>query len=336
MKTAIFGLAGSGKTELFQALTGPRTALNDRAMVKVPEPRLGPLIRYFRPKKVTHTEIEYLDIRGGGGKSSSLGQRVLNEIRAYDCLVAVLDHFSGLTDPRDQMKSIETDLVIADLAVVEKRLEKIEQDKKKAKHLVDPKEEQLLQQVQARLEQETPLRADSALSLAPELKGFCFLSAKPVLYIWNCDEQKLGTADLPQAGPGEAHLEISATLEKELAELEDPEEQQAFLQDLGLEESALHRIIAQTYDLLGLITFLTGGEKEVRSWPLRSGAKAPEAAGVIHSDLQKGFIRAEVLAWSDFEILQDFKKAKEKGLLRLEGKEYLVKDGDIITFRFNI
>ena len=336
MKTAIFGLAGSGKTELFQALTGPRTTLNERAMVKVPEPRLEPLIRYFKPRKVTHTEIEYLDIRGGGGKSSSLGQRLLNEIRAYDCLVAVLDHFSGLADPREQLKSIETDLIIADLAVVEKRLEKIEQDKKKAKHLVDAKEEQLLQQVQDRLEQDAPLRADSELSQAPELKGFCFLSAKPILYVWNCDEQKLGTGGLPRPGPGEAHLEISATLEKELAELEDPEEQQAFLEDLGLEESALNRIIAQTYDLLGLITFLTGGEKEVRSWPLRSGAKAPEAAGVIHSDIQKGFIRAEVLAWSDFEDLQDFKKAKEKGVLRLEGKEYLVKDGDIITFRFNV
>lgn len=336
MKTAIFGLAGSGKTELFQALTGPRTTLNERAMIKVPEPRLEPLTRYFHPKKISHTEIEYLDIRGGGGKSSSLSQRALNEIRPYDCLLAVLDNFSGLADPEDQRKTIETDLVIADLAVLEKRLEKIEQDKKKAKHLHDPQEEQLLLQAQSRLEQESPLRRDSDLSLAPELKGFCFLSAKPILYVWNCDEQKLGTGVLPAAQSSEAHLEISASLEKELAELDDPGEQLAFLQDLGLQESALNRIISKTYALLGLITFLTGGEKEVRSWPLRRGAKAPEAAGVIHSDLQKGFIRAEVLAWSDFENLRDFKKAKEKGLLRLEGREYTVKDGDIITFRFNV
>lgn len=334
MKTAIFGLAACGKTELFQALTGPRTTVNERAMVKVPEPRLDPLTRYFHPKKRTHTEIEYLDIRGGG--SSSLSQRALNDIRPYDCLLAVLDNFSGLADPEAQRTTIETDLVIADLAVLEKRLEKIEQDKKKAKHLVDPREEQLLLQAQSRLEQEIPLRREPDLSLAPELRGFCFLSAKPILYVWNCAEQKLGTTALPDDQTREAHLEISAALEKELAELDDPEEQQAFLQDLGLQASALNRIIATTYDLLGLITFLTGGEKEVRSWPLRQGATAPEAAGVIHSDLQKGFIRAEVLAWSDFEELQDLKKAKEKGVLRLEGKDYTVKDGDIITFRFNI
>lgn len=336
MKTAIFGFAGSGKTTLFQALTGPRQTLTDRAMVKVPDPRLDPLARYFRPKKVTPAEIEYLDIRGAGGKSSGLGQRVFNEIRPYDCLVAVLDNFSGLLDPDQQQQGLDTDLIIADLAVVEKRLEKISQDKKKAKHLVDPLEEKLLHQAGSLLEQETPLRFDPELCLAPELRGFCFLSGKPILYVWNCLESKLGETRLPQAKSGQAHLEISAPLEKELAEIDDPQEQREFLEDLGLKESALERIISTTYDLLGLITFLTGGEQEVRSWPLRNGSKAPEAAGVIHSDLQKGFIRAEVLAWSDFEKLQDFKKAKEKGVLCLEGKEYQVKDGDIITFRFNV
>ena len=336
MKTAIFGFAGSGKTELFQALTGPRATLTDRAMVKVPEPRLEPLSNYFRPKKITNTEIEFLDIRGGGGKSSSLGERVFNEIRPYECLLAVLDNFSGLLDPNVQYQSIETDLIIADLAVAEKRLEKIGLDKKKAAHLIDPKQENLLQQAVSLLEQEIPLRSDPDLSQNPELRGFCFLSAKPILYVWNCAEQNPGTTGLPEAAPGQSHLEISAVLEKELAEIEDPLEQQEFLQDLGLEESALHRIIKTTYDLLGLITFLTGGEKEVRAWPLRKGARAPEAARVIHSDLQKGFIRAEVLAWSDFERLRDFKKAREQGVLRLEGKDYVVKDGDIITFRFNV
>ena len=152
MKTAIFGFSGSGKTELFQALAGPGSEHNDRAMIKVPEPRLAPLVELFKPKKVTFTEIEYLDLPGGSTKGEGLGQRVLNAVRPNDCLLAVLDHFSGLSDPDSQHRSIETDMIIADLAVVEKRLERIAQDRKKAKNLVDPKEESLLEQVQAVLE----------------------------------------------------------------------------------------------------------------------------------------------------------------------------------------
>jgi hypothetical protein len=149
-------------------------------------------------------------------------------------------------------------------------------------------------------------------------------------------EDGLKQQSLPEDDVGVAHIPVAARMEKEMAELEDPEERDMFMQDLGVNESALDRVIAKTYDLLGLITFLTAGEKEVRSWPVRKGATAPEAAGVIHSDLQKGFIRAEVLGWSDFEQVKTFKAAKEKGLLRLEGKNYIVRDGDIITFRFNV
>jgi hypothetical protein len=336
MKTAIFGFAGSGKTELFLALAGPVHASQDQAMVKVPEPRLDPLVEQFKPKKVTQSEIEYLDIPGGGSKGQGLGARVLNAIRPHDCLLAVLDAFSGAHNPGEQWQAIETDFIVADLDVVEKKLEKMQADQRKSKNLVDEAEQKLLLQVKEALESETPLRRIPELAEAPELRGYCFLSGKPVVYAWNVSEDGLKQQTLPEDDVGMAHIPVAARMEKEMAELEDPEERDMFMQDLGVSESALDRVIAKTYDLLGLITFLTAGEKEVRSWPVRKGATAPEAAGVIHSDLQKGFIRAEVLGWSDFEQVKTFKTAKEKGLLRLEGKNYIVRDGDIITFRFNV
>lgn len=335
MKTAIFGFAGSGKTELFKALAGPEVQGN-RAMVKVPEPRLDPLAQIFSPPKVTYTEIEYLDIPGGGDKKGGLGQRVINEIRAYDCLLAVIDGFSGLQGPMDQYKDIEADLIIADLTVVEKRLEKMSQDKKKSKQLVNPKEEALLQEVLQVLESEAPLRTRPDLSRAVELKSYSFLSGKPILYALNVGEEDLERGPLLTDQAQEGHIVISAKLERELVEVDELAERAELFADLGLSESALHKVIAKTYQLLGLITFLTAGEKEVRAWTVPQGATAPEAAGTIHSDLQKGFIRAEVLSWEDFLRCRDFKQAKEKGLLRLEGKDYLVQDGDIITFRFNV
>ena len=335
MKTAIIGFAGCGKTSLYAALAGPGSAQSDRAMIKVPEPRLDPLIRLFAPKKVTLTEIEVQDTRGAGSKGG-LGEKILNEIRPFDCLLAVLDGFSGLSAPETQRREIEADLIIADLSVIEKRLERIGTDKKKAKGLVDPKEEESLLRARTILEEDRPLRSDQDVAASPELKGFRFLSAKPILFAWNLDEQRFASHVLPQDGPGEVHVAVSARLERDLAEITDPEERELFLGDLGVSTSALERIIARIYDLLGLITFLTAGEKEVRSWPLIRGLTAPEAAGVIHSDIQKGFIRAEVLAFDDLVACGDFKAAKERGLLRLEGKEYVVRDGGIINFRFNV
>jgi ribosome-binding ATPase len=335
MKTAIIGFAGSGKTSLYAALAGNAAAQSDRAMIKVPEPRLDPLIRLFTPKKVTLTEIEVQDTKGASSKGG-LGEKILTEIRPFDCLLAVLDGFSGLHDPEGQRREIEADLIISDLSVIEKRLERVASDKKKAKALVDPREEECLLRAREVLESDRPLRADQDLAAAPELKGFRFLSAKPVLYAWNLDEQGFADRTMPEDGPGEVHVTVSARLERDLAEITDPEERKMFLGDLGVSGSALERIISRLYDLLGLVTFLTAGEKEVRSWPLKRGLTAPEAAGVIHSDIQKGFIRAEVLAYADLLACKDFKTAKERGLLRLEGKEYVVKDGDIITFRFNV
>jgi GTP-binding protein YchF len=336
MKTAIFGFVGAGKSDLFAALAPGAAAAGARAMVKVPEPRLDPLIRLFNPKKVTYSEIEFLDIPGGASKGHGLGERVLNEVRPYDCLIAVLDAFTGVDDPLEQMSAIEADLLVADMAVAEKRIERIGLDKRKAKHAVDPKEEEALAKAMEVLNSEKPLRSDPALAADPALRGFRFLTAKPILFVWNCAESALGKVELPEDAEGAAHIAVSARLERELAELSDPEERAMFLSDLGLTSSALDRVIACSYRLLGLISFLTAGDKEVRSWPVRRGASAPEAAGVIHTDFQKGFIRAEVLGYEDFLKAKDFKRAKELGLFRLEGKEYVVKDGDIIEFRFNV
>ncbi len=335
MKTAIIGFAGSGKTELFRALAGPVATGVGRAMVKVPEPRLVPLAETFNPKKITRSEIEYLDLPGSGGPKS-LGSRVLSEIRGCDCLLVVLDAYSGGVDPARQQSAIEEEFIVSDMAVIEKKLEKLSHDKQKAKHLYDPKAEELLVRAMSILEQEKPLRLEEKLSAEPSLKGFAFLSAKPVLYAWNISESKIGAFQLPEEQTGMGHISVSAMLEREMAELDDPEELEMFMQDLGVEESALDRVVAKTYGLLNLITFLTAGDKEVRSWALKKGSTALEAAGAIHSDVQKGFIRAETLGWEDFLKYRDMKKAKEKGVLRLEGKDYIIKDGDIITFRFNV
>ncbi|MFH1912700.1 MAG: DUF933 domain-containing protein [Pseudomonadota bacterium] len=337
MKTAIFGFSGSGKTDLFAALAGPSAAAaGNRAMVKVPDNRLDPLIELFDPKKITYSEIEYLDIPGGGGKGTGLGERVLNEVRPYDCFIGVLDAFSGMNDPKTQWQAIEADMMVTDMAVIEKRLEKLAVDKKKNKALVDAKEEDALARAMAMLEEERPLRTDQAVAGLPELRGYKFLSARPVLYVWNCPEGEEASVPLPEETPGMAHMAASAKLERELAEVDDPEEKRMFLDDLGIACSALETVIAKTYHLLGLISFLTAGEDECRTWPLRRGSTAPQAAGVIHSDFEKGFIRAEVIGYEDFLRAGTFKKAKELGLARLEGKEYVVRDGDIIEFRFNV
>jgi ribosome-binding ATPase len=337
MKTALIGFAGAGKSDLFAALAGPAALHAGRAMVKVPEPRLRPLADVYKPPKITFTEIEFLDLPGAAGaKGGGLGDRVLNEVRPYDCLLALLDGFSGGVAAMEQLQAMEADFIIADMAVVEKRLERIAQDKKKAKYLHDPEEEAALLQAKEQLDRERPLRESSEILAQPKLRGFRFLSAKPVLWAWNVAEDKLAGFILPEAGKGIEHIAVSARLERELSELQNPEDRQAFMSDLGMDRSALDLVVGGVYALLGLITFLTAGEKEVRAWPLRRGQPAVEAAGVIHSDIQRGFIRAEVLGWDDFLACKNFKTAKQQGLLRLEGKEYIVQDGDIIEFRFNV
>ncbi len=330
MKTAIFGFPGSGKTDLFLALAGPKFKNLNKAMVKVPEPRLDPLIKLFNPKKITYTEIEYNDFQGVT-KGESLSNKLLNEIRPFDCLIGVLDGFSGINDPEEQWKNIEVDFILSDLSVIEKRLEKLAKDKKK--NII---EETLLIKAKELLEKEKPIRENNELSSASELRGYRFLSAKPILYIWNISEDDINKITLPEKKLNQKHIALSVKLEKEMSEIEDEEELKFFHEEYGIQESALDKVIKSTYELLDLITFLTAGEKEVRAWPLKKGSTADEAGGVIHSDIQRGFIRAEVLSWDDFLKYKDFKIAKKNGALRLEGREYIVKDGDIITFYFNV
>jgi len=241
-----------------------------------------------------------------------------------------------MNDPKQQWQAIEADMMVSDLAVIEKRLEKLSADGKKNKALVDPKEEAALKRALALLEEERPLRSDVEVCGLPELRGYKFLSARPILYAWNCPEGEEADRKLPEDSLGMAHIAVSAKLERELAEIDDPEEKAMFLNDLGITESALDKVIAKTYQLLGLISFLTAGEDECRTWPLRVGSTAPQAAGVIHTDFEKGFIRAEVIGYDDFLTYGDFKKVKEAGKARLEGKDYIVEDGDIIEFRFNV
>lgn len=330
MKTAIFGFPGSGKTDLFLALAGPKFKNLNKAMVKVPEPRLDPLIELFNPKKITYTEIEYNDLPGAI-KGKSLSNKLLSEIRPFDCLIGVLDGFSGINSPEEQRNIIETDFILSDLSVIEKRLEKLVKDKKK-----DVFEEELLLKAKEFLEKEKPLRENNELISAPELKGYRFLSAKPILYIWNVSEDDLNRKIISEKKLNQKHITLSVKLEREMSEIDDEEELKFFQQEYGIQESALKKVIKSTYELLDLITFLTAGEKEVRAWPLKKGSTADEAGGVIHSDIQRGFIRAEVLSWEDFLKYKDFKVAKKNGALRLEGRDYIVKDGDIITFYFNV
>jgi hypothetical protein len=337
MQTGIFGFSSSGKTELFRALSREQSTAREQTLVKVPEPRLQPLAQLYNPAKIIPAEIEFLDLPGPGESGQGLGQKVLNAIRPCDCLLAVLDCFSGMRDPEQQIQDIESDLIVSDLAVAEKRLERIQLDKKKGKGLDQAGEEERLREAMALLDQNRPLRQEPDLAKAKELRGFCFLSAKPILLVWNMREDRL-QSDHPPEFPGSAqgHVQVSARLERELAELENEEDRSEFLQDLGLKESALDRIISASYQLLELITFLTAGPKEVRAWTIPKDTSALEAARAVHSDMAKGFIRAEVLSWQDFLDCGSFKRAKEKGVLRLEGKEYQVQDGDIITFRFNV
>lgn len=325
MKTAIIGYSGSGKTTLFYALGGVELQNKSICTVKVPEPRLEPLIKLFNPKKITYTEIEYTEILGG------INNKTLNEIKPFESLLAVIDAFSGVNNPKSQWRNIETEFIISDLSIVEKRLEKLAKDRKSNK-----KEIEILEKVKKILDKEVPLREYPEIAMMKELKGYGFLSAKPILYIWNVSDEMINDFKTPEKKNNQMHIVLSAKLEKEMRELSDLEELEEFMKEFGVTESALDKVIKGTYELLNLITFLTAGEKEVRAWPLKKGSTAQEAAGVIHSDLQRGFIRAEVLSWEDFLKYKDFKLAKKHGTIRMEGKNYIVKDGDIITFYFNV
>jgi len=351
MQLGIIGLPGCGKTTVFNALTGSAASTGDfsgadrgpnLAVVKLPEPRLALLVKLHRPQKVTQVTVEYVDMGGLSGtadKEQQLGDAFLTAIRPVDALVHVVRNFPhplhGPADPLQDFDRVETELIISDLIVVEKRLERIATDRKRGKK-EDSQELRLLEECRKTLEEGRPLRSEAAIADAPSLRGYTFLSAKPVLVLVNQAEGGAGTVPpVRNAGAFPPVLEIVGKLEMELAQL-PPEEAAEFMTELGVQGLARDRVIVASHELLNLLSFFTANEREVRAWNVRQGTPAVKAAGVVHSDMERGFIRAEVVPFADLDKAGSYAAAQKKGLVRLEGKEYLVQDGDVIFFRFHV
>jgi len=355
MRLGIIGLPQSGKTTLFNALTrGTQpTGASGRievhtAVVDVPDPRVDRLTDMFKPKKKIYTKVTYSDIAGLDGSASKAGisGTLLNQLSQMDGFIEVvrcfedenLPHPSGSIDPLRDILAMDSEFVLNDLIAIERKLERLAEERKKGAgrdKAVIEREIELFTRLQAALNEETPLR-DVEISAEEEkmMAGFGFLSRKPLLAVLNLAEGQRA----PEIAYAHKHTQLVALqgrLEMDIAQL-SPEEAELFLQEYGIEEPSLNKMIRLSYDLLGLQSFFTAGEDECRAWTVRRGALAPEAAGVIHTDLQKGFIRAEVVAYDDLMALGSMAAAKSHGKLRLEGKEYLVKDGDILNIRFNI
>lgn len=348
MKLGIIGLPQSGKSTIFEALTGAR-GTNRPATGSPSEQRIGTVRMYderiqdlseiYHPKKTTFAQVEYLlpagAVPGAAEKSES---RIFNQVRVCDALIHVVRNFRGTDglqpDPGRDYWQLEEEMVIQDLVVAEKRLERIELDLKRG--LKSGQEEQgLVKECAAVLDQGIPLRTRPELALAPELRGFTFLSAKPQLVLVNNDDEDKA-APVWDKPPREAEVQvIRGRIEMEIAAM-SPEEAEAFLAEYEIQDTALDRVIQTSYRLLNRISFFTVGSDEVKAWNIARGTPALEAAGAVHSDIQKGFIRAEVLSYDDLKKFGSFQEAKKAGQVRLEGKEYPVKDGDIINFRFNV
>jgi GTP-binding protein YchF len=358
MKTGIIGLPKAGKTSLFRMLT--KAALDERkhanpreahlGVARVPDERLDRLAALYQPRKLIHTSVEYVDV-------AAVGQEALKEtayltnLRGVDALAHVvrafedpaIPHVDGI-DPVRDVRNVEFDLILSDLGQIEKRLERLDKDLKRMRAPELDKEHALLQQCKAQLESERPLRE---LELAPEdqkrLRSFMFLSQKPVLYVLNIGESADLGRDIEQAPEAYKLTEVGARphagiavvcakIEAELAAMGD-DEAADFLASYNLQESGLVRLIRKSYELLGLVSFFTVGEDECRAWTVPHGSRAVEAAGAIHTDLEKHFIRAEVIRWDALLEAGSEAKARAKGTLRLEGKDYLVQDGDVMHVR---
>jgi len=355
MQTGIIGLPQAGKTTLFRILT--RAHLDEKAaraathvgVARVPEPRLAQLAAIYHPKKVTYATVEYVDV-GGMSRDRARDSAVLAPLREVDALAHVLrvfddpavPHPAGSVDPLRDAVSLDLELMLADLDQIERRIERLEKDLKKKKEPALELEHALLLRCRGAIQAETPLRE---LEFSPEerkvLTGFMFLSARPMLYVLNLGDDEAPQLDTAVARhgleklagrPQSAVLPVCGRVEAELAELEDAAAAE-LLAAYGLKEPGLHRLIRATYALLGLISFFTAGEPEVRAWTIRCGTTAVKAAGVIHTDIERGFIRAEVVRCEDLLAAGSVPAARERGQVRLEGKEYVVQEGDVILFR---
>lgn len=361
MKIAIIGLANSGKTTIFNALTGLNidttiyptiTAEPHIGVVKVPDARVDRLAGIYKPKKITHAAVEYIDYLGITKGDAEQNRKVFDLIKDTDAIVHVIRGFENESvvhpldsiDPKRDAETIELEMIFGDLELVEKRLERMEQGIKRGKK-PDETEKKLLIKCKEILEKETSLRnIEFSGEDQKTMKHLQFMSVKPEVVVLNVDEQNIDSEITRTAfsgltvifnGPKVNLLALSGKIEMEITRLSH-EEAKIFLDDLGIEEPALNKLISVSYDLLGLISFLTVGEDEVRAWTIKKGMDAQSAAGKIHSDIERGFIRAEVVAYNDFIANGSMAAAREKGLLRLEGKTYEVRDGDLINFRFNV
>ena len=356
LKIGILGLEQVGKTTLFRILTHSHgTGLGSGkpeahvGVVHVPDVRLERLAEIYQPKKTIHASVEYVDTPGSVIELARTGLQAAS-LKEMDALAHVVRVFedstvpspAGGVDPRRDIESVELELILSDLAIVEKRLERLEKEIKKQKNPTLEKEYHALENCKTALEKQTPLRE---LQLAPEeeraVRGFTFLTIKPMLYVLNLGEKDAARANVAEQFAAEAGLkqrprtEVTAVcgrVEAELAELSDADAAE-FMASYGLRESAVARLIRSSYHLLGLISFFTVGEDECRAWTIRAGATALEAAGEIHTDLQKGFIRAEVVKFDDLLSAGSLAEARNRGWLKLEGKEYVVHDGEVVHIR---
>lgn len=359
----IVGLPNVGKSTLFNALTSTAAAQAENypfctidpnvGEVPVPDPRLDEIARLAKSRQIIHTRLSFVDIAGlvaGASKGEGLGNRFLANIREVDAIIHVLRcfadddvaHVAGQVDPLADAETVETELMLADLDSLANRLRNLDRrirgGDKEAKATLD-----LVTRATALLEAGKPVRllAPADAEEAKRLKELQLLTAKPVLYVCNVEEESAATGNAlteqvtaRAAAEGAGVVVISAAIEAEIAQMGTADEKREFLDSIGLDETGLGRIIRAGYDLLDLITFFTAGEKEARAWTVRRGATAPQAAGVIHTDFEHGFIRAETISYDDYIACGGETGAKEAGKMRLEGKAYVVRDGDIMHFRF--
>lgn len=363
LKCGIVGLPNVGKSTLFNALTSAgalaanypfATKDPNIGVITVPDQRLDKLSHIVNPQKTIPTTVDIVDIAGlikGASKGEGLGNQFLANIREVDAILHVIRcfedenvvHVDGSINPVRDKEIIDTELILKDLETVEKRLEKLKKSAKSA-NKDDVKRFEAAEQIRAHLNEGNPIRSLSLEGVGKELLDeMMLLTAKPILYVCNVDEGSViegnhHTEAFRKAVADEdaGILLISAQIESELIELDDPEEKELFLSDMGLAEPGVNRLIVAAYQLLDLITYFTAGEKEVRAWTVEKGSTAPQAAGVIHSDFEKGFIRAEVIHYEDYIKYGSEQAVKNAGKLYIEGKEYIVNDGDVMHFLFNV